>query len=115
MDTVSLASRCIDKLRNVYIMIVERMMQMAYSTINIRVDAELKKQFTQLASEMGLSVSAAINVFLKASVNHWGMPFALEGEKLNEGTARVIDDTLARRNVAGPFETMEELKAYLDA
>ena len=53
-------------------------MDMPQATINVRVDAELKEQFSKLADELGLSVSAAINVFLKAAVNHRGIPFELK-------------------------------------
>lgn len=43
---------------------MERMIIMAKTTnLNIRVDIELKKQAEQIYSELGLSMSAALNIF----------------------------------------------------
>ena len=88
---------------------------MPYSTINVRVDADLKEQFSQLASEMGLSMSAAINVFLKASVNRWGLPFELEGVKFNEETVKAMEDVTAGRGLSKVYTSVEELMEDLNA
>ena len=88
---------------------------MPYSTINVRVDADLKEQFSQLASEMGLSMSAAINVFLKASVNRWGLPFELEGVKYNEETVKAMEDVTAGRGLSKVYTSVEELMEDLNA
>lgn len=38
---------------------------MAQTTINFRVDTDLKEEFSKLCDEMGLSVSSAFTVFMK--------------------------------------------------
>ena len=45
--------------------------------INIRVDSELKRQAEEVYAELGMNLSAALNVFLRASVRSNGMPFDL--------------------------------------
>lgn len=45
--------------------------------ITIRVDNETKEMATELFEELGLSLSAAINIFLKRSIHDGGLPFDL--------------------------------------
>ena len=51
---------------------------MASSNLNIRVDEDLKKQAEALFKDLGLSMSSAITVFLKAAVSHGGIPFEVK-------------------------------------
>ena len=46
--------------------------------INIRVDDKLKNDAEKIFSELGLSMTSAITVFLKASIRHEGIPFRVE-------------------------------------
>ena len=43
--------------------------------MNIRVDKNLKEQATELYNDLGLSLSSAINMFLRQSVRENGLPF----------------------------------------
>ena len=47
----------------------------AIPTTTVRIDPEVKEQANEVFEELGLSLSAAINVFLKAVVREGGMPF----------------------------------------
>jgi addiction module RelB/DinJ family antitoxin len=48
------------------------------SVIQVRVDAELKKEAENLFNEMGLDISSAMRLFLKQAIIHNGIPFALK-------------------------------------
>ena len=48
--------------------------------INLRVDDEVKKSVEQALDEIGLSMSAAINVFLKKVAREKRMPFELSAD-----------------------------------
>ena len=50
---------------------------MQSTNINIRMEQELKNQFEAVCSELGLSMSTAINIFAKATVRRQGIPFEL--------------------------------------
>ena len=43
--------------------------------INLRVDEDLKREADKLFSDLGLNMSVAINMFLKAAVNSESIPF----------------------------------------
>ncbi len=63
---------------------------MATTNINVRVDSELKKKAEDLFNDLGLTMSSAITMFLKASVNHDGIPFDLRREIPNEVTKSAL-------------------------
>ena len=44
----------------------------------IRVEPEVKRKATAVLDELGLSMSSAVNLFLKALVREGGMPFEMK-------------------------------------
>jgi len=50
---------------------------MAQTNLNIRMDEELKKNFDMICTELGLNMTAAINIFARAVVRKHGIPFDL--------------------------------------
>ena len=42
---------------------------------NVRIDPDLKEQTNAVFEELGLTLSTAVNVFLRAVVREGGMPF----------------------------------------
>ena len=52
--------------------------------INIRVDSELKRKAESVYAELGMNLSTALNVFLRASVRSNGLPFDLRLEAAEE-------------------------------
>jgi len=53
---------------------------MAQTNINIRMDAKLKKQFETFCSNVGLTMTAAFNVFAKTSVRLQKIPFEITAD-----------------------------------
>jgi len=47
------------------------------TNVNIRMDDQLKKQFEEFCSNVGLTMSAAFNVFAKTSVRQQKIPFEI--------------------------------------
>ena len=52
----------------------------ATTNINVRVDSLLKAQAEEIFSELGLTLSAAVTVFLRNAVRYRGIPFELRLE-----------------------------------
>lgn len=48
---------------------------MAKNLITVRVDPDTKKEAEELFSDLGLTLSAAINMFLKTAIREGGIPF----------------------------------------
>lgn len=47
----------------------------------IRIDPELKDQAIEILDELGISLSTAVNIFLKALVRERGVPFEMKLDK----------------------------------
>lgn len=50
---------------------------MAQTTINVRIDEELKKQFENFCNETGMNISTAINIFVSTVVREKQIPFKI--------------------------------------
>ena len=50
---------------------------MSNTSMNIRMDSELKRQAQELFAQFGLDMTTAVNMFLRQSVRQQGIPFAL--------------------------------------
>ena len=53
---------------------------MALASINVRVEPEVKLQFEDFCRQIGMSMSTAINVFIKAALREKKIPFELAAE-----------------------------------
>ena len=45
--------------------------------VNFRIDRDVKREADELFGNLGLSLSAAITIFIKKSIAHRGLPFAV--------------------------------------
>ena len=64
---------------------------MAQTNINIRVDEDLKKNFDDICTELGLNMTTAFNIFARAVVRRQGIPFevAVNNDPFYSGTNQV--------------------------
>ena len=83
---------------------------MANTSMNIRMDSEIKKQAEQIFAAFGINMTTAINIFLRQTIRENGIPFELKLntpnvetiEAINEGT-KIIEKGESR------FNTSEEM------
>ena len=64
---------------------------MAQTSVNIRMDTATKEAFDKFCDEIGLSVSAAFNIFAKTVVREQRIPFELTAEA-QSGSKKNPDD-----------------------
>ena len=64
----------------IYPINTERKVFMPQTILNVRIDADLKKQFDNLCSEIGMNMSTAISVFVKKAVRERRIPFELTAD-----------------------------------
>ena len=88
---------------------------MATTNLNIRIDAELKKQSEQIFNELGLNMSTALTVFLRQTVRSNGIPFEMRLNIPNDETLAAIEDVNLSRNMSRSFNSVKELMEDLDA
>lgn len=88
---------------------------MASAVLNIRTDKETKEKAETIFSELGLSMSTAINVFLKTTVRENGLPFSLRLERPNAETVAAIEEgrLIANDNSIKAYDNISELRKDL--
>ena len=82
--------------------------------MTLRVDSELKKQAEELFSDLGLSMSDAITVFMKQAVREQRIPFVVS-RGYNEETIKAIENVRNRQNLSRGFSSVSELMEDLNA
>ena len=65
---------------------------MAQTNVNIRMDEATKIAFDKFCREIGLSTSAAFNIFAKTVVREQRIPFALTTEVPNAATLSAMEE-----------------------
>ena len=73
------------------------------TNVTIRLNSDDKAEFSRICEKIGLSVSAAFNVFVKTVIKEERIPFEL--------SARYRDDFYSEANI----RHLEELKRFDDA
>lgn len=63
---------------------------MAQTSVNIRMDSELKKQFDAFCKDVGMTMTTAFNVFAKKTVKEYRIPFVIGDERPNAETREAI-------------------------
>ena len=87
---------------------------MESTNMTLRVDTELKKQAEELFSDLGLSMSAAITVFMKQAVREQRIPFVVS-RGYNEETIQAIENVRNKQNLSRGFSSVQELMEDLNA
>ena len=88
---------------------------MATTNLNVRIDADLKKQSEEIFNELGLNMSTALTVFLRQTVRSRGIPFEMRLNIPNEETLAAVQDVNMGRNMSRQFHSVKELMEDLDA
>ena len=89
---------------------------MATVPTQVRIDADIKKQATDLFNNLGLNMSGAVNLFLHQCVLKGGLPFRVEMPRYSQRTLDAMDE--ARRISRDPdvkgYTSMDELRKALE-
>ena len=89
---------------------------MSTTNLNIRTDKAVKDQAEAIFNELGLSLTTAVNMFLRTVIRENGIPFELKLDVPNEITAKAIKEgkELLSNPKAPKYTSMEALKDALN-
>ena len=82
---------------------------MSQSNISIRIDENLKNQFDKMCEELGLTMSSALNVFIKTVVREKRIPFELAAHVPNEETRKAIEEVEQGIGLSKPYTDIDEM------
>lgn len=71
---------------------------MAVAKINVNTDAEVKREVEILLDKMGLTMTTAINMYLKRIVMEGGIPFEVTTRVPNSVTVAALDEFEEMKN-----------------
>ena len=66
--------------------------------LNVRVDMNDKKNFEQFCSSVGMNVSTAINMFIKAVLREQKLPFEVRANTFDESVYKKLAEAEAEMN-----------------
>lgn len=88
------------------------------ANLNIRIDPETKSGAEQLFSSFGITVTDAVNIFLRQSLMVGGLPFEMKRPRYNAETEAAVREARAiasGKSSAKSYSSARELFAELDA
>ena len=88
---------------------------MAPVSTSIKIEPALKEESQALFESFGLSLSAAINMFLRQAVREQAIPFRIGNPLPNYETLQVIENARRGIGVSRGFSSVSELMEDLNA
>lgn len=89
---------------------------MSSVNLNIRIDKDLKKDAEKVFSALGLTTTAAFNIFAKTVVREQAIPFTLSlRHSYNSKTLSAMDDVINHHHMSKKFSSVNELMDDLNA
>lgn len=85
-------------------------------TTSVKLDKDIKEKASELANQLGLSLSSVVNATLRQFVAEKGLSLQLDppfNKKTEKEMLKIMDDIEKGKNLVGPFETVEELEKDL--
>lgn len=91
------------------------------ANINIRIDPETKSSAEELFSSFGITITDAINIFLRKSIMEGGLPFEMKQPRYNVETEAAMKEAKAimsnqvqAKHYTSAHALFEELDAEMD-
>lgn len=89
---------------------------MTTTNLNIRIDKDIKESAEKIYSSLGLNMTTAINIFLRASIRESGIPFDVKLNLLNDESIKAIEEAKAIANDKNikSYDNMDDLRNALE-
>ena len=86
------------------------------ANLNIRTEKEIKESAEIVFSQLGLTMSAAVNIFLRQVIRENGIPFELKLKEPNNETIEAIQEArlIANDKSVLGYTSIQELRTALD-
>ena len=86
------------------------------ANLNIRTEKEIKESAEIVLSQLGLTMSAAVNIFLRQVIRENGIPLELKLKEPNTETIEAIQEArlIANDKSVQGYTSIQELRTALD-
>ena len=83
------------------------------TTVTIRVDDEIKRRFEEFCADIGMNMSVAVNMFIRASLREKRIPFPIESSSTQNGLT-LLREMRAEAEERG-FMSEEDIEVEIQA
>ena len=89
---------------------------MATTNLNIRTDREVKEAAEKIYSRLGINMTTAVNMFLRASIRECGIPFDLKLNAPNQETLKAMEEAweIAEDDSVVSYDNIDDLRSALE-
>ncbi len=84
------------------------------TTVSFKIDNKDKEQAQALFESMGLSISGAMNLFIKACINTRSIPFEIKAPSYDQLIRNRLEETENPNNFSPKFKDIDSLMKSLD-
>lgn len=86
---------------------------MSQTLVNIRMDENVKKKMEKLCNELGITISAAFNIFARKMIRENGIPFEVSADPFySESNMQALEESIKQLEEGKVInKTLEELEA----
>ena len=84
-------------------------------TLNVRVDANDKKNFEQFCNSVGMNVSTAVNMFIKAVLREQKLPFEVKTNNYEDFVYNKLKEAEEEMNTTNKRYTKEEIISSINS
>lgn len=90
---------------------------MANINVTIRMDEDIKRQADDLFSDLGISLSGAITMFMKQAIRQQAIPFKIARDVPNRETLEAIEEVQRLKNdpAKKTYDSFNEILQELDS
>ncbi len=82
--------------------------------ISIRVDDEVKQNAEQVCEEIGMSISTAINIYLKRLSREGRIPFEVKADRPNKETIEAMEEVLRMKQDPTIGKTYTDVESMME-
>lgn len=89
---------------------------MANTSMNIRMDPDVKAKAQQLFASLGMDMTTAVNIFLRQAIRYNGIPFEIKADILNSETLEALEEVehmKADKNVGKTYTDVDKMMKEL--
>lgn len=84
------------------------------SNINVRIDADIKSKAEKIFSKLGLTPSAAINLFYNQVIRTKSIPFELKVEEPNRTTIKALAELEQMEKNPNSYKSFENIDDLME-
>ena len=86
---------------------------MLTTSMNIRLDSDLKREVQSLFSALGLDMTSAVNIFLRQALRQRGLPFDVKLDAPNAETLEALEEVRRMKENPAQGKTYTDVDAMM--